>query len=351
MHIDLLFGGITYEHEISIVSAIALLGKINRGEVIIDNCIFLDSNHDFYLIPKSNMKTKYFSSYDYKKSKKLEISRGGFYEIGLLGKKKQISNNTVLNLIHGADGEDGCIAGLLDFYNISYAGPRIEPSVLTYNKHLTKLYAKECGVETLPFILFRKTEKTPQIPFDFPIIIKPATLGSSIGISIAKSPSDLSYCLDSAFEFCDEVIIEPFKKGIKEYNLAGAKIGGEFVFSMIEEVSKKEFLGFEDKYLDFSRTDKVSEAVLDEGIIATLKESFMKLYNDKFCGAIIRCDFFVLDSVVYINEINPVPGSMANYLFSDFENLLKNLLLSLPKKHHINVSYRYVNQLNSAKGK
>ncbi|RDU67050.1 D-alanine--D-alanine ligase [Helicobacter didelphidarum] len=349
MKISLLFGGISYEHEISIVSAITLIQKLGK-KVQIEACIFLDSQHNFYSIHLENMKSKYFSTQEYKKAKKLELGNGGFYETGLLGKKKPVTSNLILNLIHGADGEDGVLASLFDFFNINFIGPRLEASVLSYNKYLTKIYAKECGVNTLPFTIYHKKD-TIQTPFEYPIIIKPTCLGSSIGVSVVNDEKELEYALDCAYEFSNEVIIEPFIKGVKEYNLAGAKINNEFVFSIIEEPDKKDLLNFEDKYLDFSRTQEILSAEIPDTLKVNLQNAFKKIYADSFNGALIRCDFFVIDEKIYLNEINPVPGSMANYLFSDFEEVLIGLANSLPKKHAIKINYQYIHKIQHIKGK
>ena len=349
MNIAIVFGGISYEHEISIVSAIALTQKLGN-KIQIQHCIFLDSCHDFYLIELSNMKSTYFSSLEYKKSKRLEIGKSGFYEMGMLGKKKLLTSNIVLNLVHGADGEDGVLAALFDFFKISYVGPRLEASALSYNKYLTKLYAKECGVNVLPFCVHQK-HKMLHIPFDFPIIIKPICLGSSIGINVVHDKNDLEYYLDCAFEFANEVIIESFIKGVKEYNLAGTKIDSKFIFSIVEEPQKKDLLHFDDKYLDFSRTQEILSADITDSLKMQLQHAFETIYNNTFDGALIRCDFFVIDDKVYLNEINPIPGSMANYLFTDFEAVLIQLMQSLPKKRNITINYQYINKIQTAKGK
>ena len=82
-----------------------------------------------------------------------------------------------------------------------------------------------------------------------------------------------------------------------------------------------------------------------------IKESFKKIYNTLFEGSIIRCDFFVVDDKVYLNEINSIPGSMANYLFEDFSNLFNDLASNLPSKKHIPINYEYVNKIQASKGK
>ncbi len=345
MKIAVLFGAKSFEHEISVVSAIALK-KVLNSEIVY---IFCDFNRDFYLIPTDKINSKRFSSGKYKKDKKLEIKNGGFFQKSLTG-YKQLDFDFVLNVIHGSDGEDGKISSILDFFNINYIGPRIEASVLSYNKLYTKMYAKEIGVKSLDYTVLNK-EDSRDIKLTFPVIIKPSRLGSSIGISIVKSKGEFDYALDVAYEFDNQVLIEPFIQGIKEYNLAGCYADNEFKFSIVEEPQKEEFLDFDKKYLDFSRTKRVNEAELDASMVEKLQDAFKKIYGNIFKGALIRCDFFVHENEVYINEINPVPGSMANYLFSDFEDTLLKLSASLPKQQKIICDYKYINSIQAAKGK
>jgi D-alanine-D-alanine ligase len=82
-----------------------------------------------------------------------------------------------------------------------------------------------------------------------------------------------------------------------------------------------------------------------------LEESFKKIYEPLFEGSIIRCDFFIHEGRVVLNEINPIPGSMANYLFDDFENMLERLAAHLPVQKRIKVDYRYIHSIQNAKGK
>ena len=109
------------------------------------------------------------------------------------------------------------------------------------------------------------------------------------------------------------------------------------------------FLDFDKKYLDFSRSEKVHEADISDELKKALYSAFEKIYKPAFKGALIRCDFFVVDDKVLLNEINPIPGSMANYLFDDFTSLITNM--SLPKKREIKVNYTYLHSIRSAKGK
>jgi D-alanine-D-alanine ligase len=345
MNLAVLFGGSSFEHEISIVSAITMKKVFKKAELTF---IFVDSNREFYLIDSEKMKSKLFSSGEYKKSKKLTLKRGAFTTDGMFG-SKEVQFDTLLNLIHGRDGEDGKIASIMEFFSIPYISPRLEASALSYNKLYTKFLAQNLGVKTLDYQYLAKDDER-KVEMKYPVIIKPVRLGSSIGVSIVKDIGELDYALDVAFEFDSEVIIEPFIDGVKEYNQAGTYTS-EWELSIVEEPHKEEFLDFDKKYMDFSRDSQVLAANIDESLRSKIQESFKNIYDPLFKGAIIRCDFFVIEGEVYLNEINPIPGSMANYLFDDFEGMVERLSQNLPKEKSIQINYQYIHSIQSAKGK
>jgi len=341
----ILFGGASYEHEISIVSAITVKEKLTNYKL---SFIFCDQDHRFYKIEAKDMVAKTFASGAHRKMPQLSLEIGAFVHKKMFGSERLTM--PVLNLIHGADGEDGTIASLLDFYDIDYIGPRPAASVFSFDKMHTKWFAEAIGVKTVAYENLNVNDPRV-ISTPLPFIIKPARLGSSIGVSVIKEESQIEYALDVAFEFDDNIIIEPFIEGVKEFNLAGYASNGGIHFSIVEEPQKNEFLDFDKKYLDFSRSSAVSEAQIDSALVEELEKSFSKIYTNMFEGALIRCDFFVVDEEVLLNEINPIPGSMANYLFADFQGAINALLANLPQKRRPKVSYQYIHSINQAKGK
>ncbi len=346
MKLTILFGGASFEHEISIVSAITIKEKLQKHFDL--SFVFCDTDHSFYLIEAEKMQAKTFSSGEYKKLPQLGLGRGRF-ECKRMFKKIEV-DGVVLNLVHGADGEDGTIASLLDFFDINYIGPRTDASVFSYDKRYTKWLCEAKGIRYVKYdVLYADEQK--DVRFDFPLIVKPARLGSSIGVSVVKESEELDYALDVAFEFDDVVVVEPFIAGVKEYNLAGYLADGELHYSIVEEPQKQEFLDFEKKYMDFSRSEAVSKAAIDAALTNELKENFKNIYLDMFEGALIRCDFFVIDNEVYLNEINPIPGSMANYLFDDFPRAIEQLASSLPHRKRAKINYEYIHNISAAKGK
>ncbi|MGX2984910.1 D-alanine--D-alanine ligase [Helicobacter sp. 23-1048] len=362
MKVSVIFGGISFEHEISIVSAIALKKVLGND---IAHFIFLDSTHRFWLIPSKNMKSSFFAKGEYKtQCKEIFPTFAGFYYTNTIFKtRKNIPIQTAYSLIHGADGEDGILSALFEFYKIPYIAPRVEACALSFNKTLTKLFCAERKIKALPYqVLYthdfefdkKLSDFTPNFPY--PVIVKPARLGSSIGVSVVAEQKELAYAIESAFEYDECVVIEPFIHNIKEYNLAGCKVKNdngedEWIFSIIEEPQKGEFLDFEKKYLDFSRTQQILQADISENLRTKIEKNFTQIYENAFEGAIIRCDFFVIDDEVYLNEINPIPGSGANYLFKDFKNVLNSLSANLPHKKRIKISYAYIEKIQRAKGK
>ena len=345
MKLTILFGGASFEHEISIVSAITLKEKLSGFDL---SFIFCDQDHSFYLIEPSKMKANTFSKGEHKKMPKLSISHGAFIQNTMFSSTEH--KGTLLNLIHGADGEDGTIAALLDFFSIKYIGPRVNASVFSYDKRYTKWLCEAKDIKSVKYEILNSNEhKNISIPY--PVIVKPATLGSSIGVSIVRDESEIDYALDVAYEYDKSVLVEPFIEGVKEYNLAGYKANDEMHFSIVEEPQKNEFLDFEKKYMDFSRSEQVLKADISEELELKLKANFEKVYTNLFEGSLIRCDFFVVNGEVLLNEINPIPGSMANYLFQDFKAGIESLASSLPHGKRAKINYDYIHSISSAKGK
>jgi len=200
MNIAILFGGSSFEHEISIVSAITMKKVLKKSTL---TYIFVSPERAFYLVDSDKINSKLFSSGEYKKGKQLTLKQGGFFTEGMFG-SKEVDFDIALNLIHGRDGEDGKISSLMEFFSVPFISPRIEASSLSYNKLYTKFLAESLGVKTVPYEhLSRNGDRT--IAMEYPVIIKPVRLGSSIGVSIVKEVSELDYALDVAFEFDAEL--------------------------------------------------------------------------------------------------------------------------------------------------
>ncbi|MDA3049149.1 D-alanine--D-alanine ligase [Campylobacter sp. JMF_15 NE4] len=363
MKYGIIFGGQSYEHDVSILTAIAVKNALKGKNLVF---IYCDANRRFFEIEEGNMVASYFArnfarshsantdaaeggfssqtSYG-SKVKELTLSYGGFYTSGMFSKNR-LEIDVCINTIHGGDGCDGKLASLLEFYEIPQIGPRLEASAVSHNKILTKNLAKNAGVKAINYAVLKRTSLPS---FNYPVIIKPAHLGSSIGASIVNSDLELDKIIDKVFKLDSEVIVEPFVKDVKEYSLAGCKIGGEIVFSKFGQPVKKDFLDFGRKYIDTTQPNTVTEQAVGISIADKMKDAFAKIYNSGFEGSIIRCDFFVFNNEIYLNEINPVPAALASYLFNDFGAIIDGLSTSLPQYKKIPVTYDLVTQIAANK--
>jgi len=122
----------------------------------------------------------------------------------------------------------------LTFFDIRFIGPRVEACSISINKFLTKSYSNSLGINVLDYKIYNKSKSDEINIKNYPVIIKPLKLGSSIGVSIVNKKDDLQYALDSAFEFDNDILIEPFINNIKEYNLAGCKIDND-IFKQLDK--------------------------------------------------------------------------------------------------------------------
>ena len=315
--------------------------------------IYISSNGIWYtgseLFDISFYKTK-----NLKKLKRVTLLNGdtGLYEVRK-NKLKLIYNlDCVINCTHGVNGEDGTLTGIANGSNIAYVGADFFGASLSMDKDFTKIVLKGLGVNFIPhttcvkgrFYANRNNVISNILKeFSLPVIIKPARLGSSVGISVATDKKTLTEGLINAFNYDEKVIIEPYKKDIIEINSAVYSAGGKIVVSECEEAIKSsEILSFKDKYegggLETVENKKFP-ANLPVEVSDKIKEISKNIYEK--CGffGIIRIDYALDGDEIFVNEINSVPGSMAYYLFSDtlkgFSDILTDLIGSAVIKKRV----------------
>ena len=244
----------------------------------------------------------------------------------------------VVNCCHGGEGENGELYALFKRCNLPCTSSGLFASALAMDKEFTKLALKGIGVNCLPCVrinrdsFYLKREivfHTVKIKIDYPVIIKPATLGSSIGITIAQNENELEKGLVQAFIYDDKVIIEKALKNFREINCAVYKKEGEVVVSECEEpILNGEILTFSDKYK--LPTQKEFPANLDDEIRDKIRKTSKTVYVKLNFSGVIRIDYLLNGKEVLVNEINSVPGSLAYYLFckttDEFSSFLTQLI-------------------------
>ena len=246
-----------------------------------------------------------------------------------------------LNCCHGTGGEDGCVPALLALNGIPSASPDMAPSALFMDKAATKLAAKALGVRTLPWLRIAQANykkrgmmaiRCVEERLGYPVIVKPARLGSSIGISVAEDRARLTCALEAAFAYDGVALAEKYLPERREINIACYRRGDELVLSACEEPkTSHRILTFADKYLEGGKERAAELPAKLPPLAAERIRSYTKLlYRRTDLRGIVRADFLLSGADVYFNEMNTVPGALAWYLFckklSDFTGVLTVLI-------------------------
>ena len=258
--------------------------------------------------------------------------------------------DVVFPALHGSHGEDGSLQGLLELADIPYVGCATLGSALTNDKIMTKMALRQAGIPILADYWFSREswlEQSDKIvaaicsEFDFPLFVKPATLGSSIGIGRADTPETLRASIDIAANFDRRILVEPAVTQGIEVNCSVIGFGDDFRASTLEQpVSWDEFLSYEDKYLRGSEGMKSAERIIPAPLSPDLTRAIQQLSIAAFKAVdgrgIARIDFLARpdEDELYLNEINTMPGSLAFYLwredgFSQTELVLRLVQLAL----------------------
>ncbi|MDE7106261.1 MAG: ATP-grasp domain-containing protein [Anaeroplasmataceae bacterium] len=327
MKLGILFGGRSYEHEISIITAYQLKKKLDAEYEI--HLIYVSLDGQFY--NADGMKLENFKHSQYKKLKKLKLEK--------------LKLDVLVGAMHGENGEDGLACAFAKIHGIKYLGCDLFAGALSLDKYRSYLLLAKNGIRMVKTTLYTYEDylKNKKIN-DFPCIIKPIVGGSSIGITIAKTEEELSLKLNKAFEYSKEVIIQPYYEELEEYNLAL----NETSYSELEQIHKKDdIFSFDNKYSD-------SFKVIHQSLVEhPRKEEFCKIASKVYrlihASGIIRIDFFIIQDKIYVNEINTTPGALSMYLFSDFKKVFHDslkLCLAEEKKTYPNSHFLLKNNIN-----
>jgi len=225
--------------------------------------------------------------------------------------------DVVFPVLHGENGEDGAMQGLLQMAGIPYVGPHVAESAVSMDKTLTKLVADHAGVPQAAWMLVRAGELRSRMEqildraeerFEYPVFVKPAGTGSSVGVSKAMDRQQLETALTFAGGYDDKILIEEFIHG-REVEVA--VMGNESpVASICGEIdSGAEFYDYDAKYITDTSVAYIP-ARIDEPVAEMVREQAVKIYSAIGCKGLSRVDFFVTyeDSRIVFNEINTLPG-------------------------------------------
>lgn len=333
--IAVIFGGKSLEHDISILTGIQVISNLKQNYAVVP--IYIDQKGVWWTGSQLVL-LETFQNFDKKTANKCELRppENCLFVKKMFGFKKQKIDVAILAL-HGQNGEDGSVQGLFELCEIPYSGSNITSSAITMDKAFCKMILKQNNIPTPNFKTFfdfqweeNKDFVLDEIEkaFDFNVVIKPARAGSSIGVTKCSSKAEVNSAIDVAFCFDTKIVAEQVVTNFKEVNVACVGSERQTKTSVFEEVvSNHKILDFEEKYLNCNATRTVDKK-FDEKTTNEILKLSKKAFKVCECGGVVRMDFFVTENKVMLNEINSIPGSMANYLFKDmtFSALCDNLI-------------------------
>ena len=336
-NIAIFFGGSSVEHDISVITGVLTANSLNV-EKYLAVPVYVHNDGAWYTGRKL-LDLDNYKKLDLNELERVTLINGQntLYRVVKQKKLKPVCKiSSAINCMHGERGEDGSLAGLLNMCEVPLVSPSMLASAVSMDKCFTKTVMKGLKIKTLPFVTVTDIEDVDKVTrkLKFPVIIKPACLGSSIGLYTANDGKELIDGINGALRLGDKVIVEPKLTGYKEINCAVYKKEDGIVVSECERpIGKGELLSFADKY---TGGDRVFPADIDESIAERIKIITKKVYTELFFTGVIRIDYFVKDGEIYLNEINSVPGSLAFYLFCgtlrEFSSMLDEMLKETKKR-------------------
>ena len=216
--------------------------------------------------------------------------------------------DVIFPLIHGNIGEDGKLQGLFETFDIKYVGSNTISSALAMDKAFCKIILDKYNIKQVPYVILNKKTKIREITskLNYPVIVKPANGGSSIGISIANNARELVKALSNAFKYDKKVVVEKFVKA-RELEVGVIENNG-IICSSIGEIKSQGFYDFDSKYI--KDTEVIVNADLKKETKLKIKEYAREIFKILECSGFARVDFLYdeINEELYFNEINTIPG-------------------------------------------
>jgi D-alanine-D-alanine ligase len=273
--------------------------------------------------------------------------------------------------LHGGGGENGGVQGLCETFNVPYTSAGVFGSALGMDKVMSKRVCRAAGVPVVDFVALREDEWGYQEEaaldhcedaLDYPLVVKPARCGSSIGIAQVDTRSGLDAAIEDAFRYDDKVVVEEAVEALREINCSVLGDAHEATPSVLEEPvpsDDDEVLTFQDKYMredgeaakeggtkgaesepeGMAAQDRIVPADLSDERTEEIQEMAVRIFHQFECAGVVRIDFMIDASTgqLYFNEINTIPGSFSFYLWEPsgvpFDELLDRLVAIARRRH------------------
>lgn len=358
LNVAVLYGGRSAEHEVSLLSAASVIKHLDKNKFTVtpigidkEGGCFVNDLQQLYLNDAIVLKTKN------------AVCLGN---LAALTQDPKNAVDVVFPVLHGTFGEDGTIQGLLEILGLAYVGADVVGSAIGMDKEVAKRLADAAEIPVVAFLSFNSglwALKKNQLIQDieqkirYPLFVKPANAGSSLGITKVKKPADLSDAIELAFTYSTKVLLEQALE-VREIEMAvleNLQWGAEPLVSKVGEIiPRHEFYSYEAKYLDPQGAELIIPATLQVGQLQQLKNLAIKLFNCLDCSGMARIDFFIekQSQKIYFNELNTIPGftniSMYPKLWEasglSYQQLLTQLIeLALKRHQRLSLLKRSIN--------
>ena len=350
------FGGKSFEHDVSILTGIDVCMSMDSTKYDVYP-VYIDINNKWWfgeeLLDKGNYPLNDYVKQDLTRVQFVIKDNKGFLEsekANIFGMRKRFDFDIAFLAFHGDYGETGFFQGLCETANVPYTGCDAKASAVFMDKSLTKRIAKSLGIPVLKEQVIKKPagndffdieDLASQIKLPLPLIVKPNSLGSSVGVKKANNNDELYAAILSIFALGDDVLLEPFVENLEEYNISVSRAFGETKTSVIERPKKKndELLSFNEKYRAggskgkmgskfggaktagasamLSMTRDFNPKELTENDIKNIQNWAKALFDEVGGNGDPRIDFLCNSKTreLFLCEVNPLPGSFAYYLW------------------------------------
>lgn len=360
-NIAVIFGGRSVEHEISVISALQAIEALDKDKYNVIP-IYIDKQGKWYtgddlLVIRNYRDMKGLVARCTEVFMRPEYGDYNLYKVhtGLLAKRNPVvaELHVVLPVLHGTNGEDGIFEGLLETIGIPFAGCNTLSSANGMDKITMKMILSHEGIPVVDFVWFTDKQwfsdrdsliNKIEEKLGYPVIVKPANLGSSVGIGKAADRQQLIDAVNKAEKFSQRIIVEHMVEQLKEINCSVLGDADDHQSSVCEEPIKTgDFLSYEDKYMGGSKGMQSSEKKIPADLPVEVSEKIRYIARETFrvlsCHGVSRIDVMIdeKDGSIYVNEINTIPGSLSFYLWEasgiKFKALMDRLVeLALKRK-------------------
>ncbi len=351
-----LFGGVSTEHEVSIISGIQVLNALDKDKYdvipvyITKEGRWVKGDERFFDVSifrnfDRSIKNKDYAFITPDTAINYLVEPPSTYTFFKPLVKEEI--DVVFPVFHGRFGEDGSIQGLLEVSNLAYVGCGVTASGIGMDKMLSKRVAQAIDIPVLPGNWVSDSERKMAMDgLKYPVYVKPVHLGSSIGIKRVENKKELDEALNIAFFYDNKVLVEQGVSSAKEVNISLLGNNPYEVSPTEMPIASSEVLSFKDKYLSekgksqgMASLKRIIPAPIKSSTDKKIEEYAIKFFSEIGGEGIVRMDFLLSkdEKEVYLNEINTMPGSLSFYLWKEkgisFTKLLDKLIdLAIEKK-------------------